>query len=460
MARNNPDYLCRIYVWSLILEPLLYFVLADRDFTGVGGNVSRIFQLVVIIILIWRGSKSYFNLKIPNPLSPLYRNYTIYFILLVISGLIGILRGVYSYENNYGDAGQSQISHLLNSPFARPIFEYFITIYYFVYFGILPKYLIKSEIGINYFFRTFKRIFILCLLLGYIDFILGCFGYEWIPRHMLEGRYVGVRWHGIAGEPRDAFIYLLFGLAILNLQQYWNNKGAISKKWIGFIFLTLLLTQSASGLIGLVFTGILIIAFEINFFSLKRMAQSFLIIIALLFLIYIGVSQSPRLVLYAKSFTDTWNAIGEGHPITNVFVGQMPDIYPLWDIIKSARNFNIFPVLFGNGLGSASVLNNQFGGYNDLANPNSQIIRIIYEAGVIGLIFFTYAFVTPIRKLTKNLSKKTQRIFLLLLLIIIGCFFGHRSSVLFIYFGIFTLVFQAIPMLNEKQTNEEFPVQK
>ncbi len=44
-----------------------------------------------------------------------------------------------------------------------------------------------------------------------LDFLLVLLiGYEWIPRHLSDFTHVGTRFHGFAGEPRDAFVYLGF----------------------------------------------------------------------------------------------------------------------------------------------------------------------------------------------------------------------------------------------------------
>ena len=66
--------------------------------------------------------------------------------------------------------------------------------------------------------------FFLSLFLGAIDLLLVAItGIEFIPRHLSDMRHVGVRFHGIAGEPRDAFVHLFLGLSLLYLRESWTG---------------------------------------------------------------------------------------------------------------------------------------------------------------------------------------------------------------------------------------------
>ena len=443
MATEKISSLTRLYVWSIVLEPLLFFVIADRTVAGIGGNISRILQFIVILGLLVRLLNSSSWPKVANPFNPLYRNYTYYFLLVVLAGIIGLLQGAYTINFD----SQSEVSGLarfLNGPFIRPFFEYFITLYYFVYFCILPSYLVKTDRGIDYFFKVFFRMFVLGLMLGYIDLFLAVMGYDWIPRHMLEGVHVGLRFHGIAGEPRDAFVYMLLSLAILNLQQYWINRCFINTKWIIIIFLTMLLTQSASGLLGLLFASVLIFIYSRARLSIKSILQMALVLSSLVLIIYIGFISSPRLMRYFAILPELMSYLKEGGTVPLTFLGQMANIYPLWDFYTSIINFDIIKVFFGQGLGSASIINSILYRENDVMNPNSEVVRLIFESGIAGLLLFIFAFVYPVRLLTKKISKKIRKRFIIILLLLIGGFLGHRSSALFIYLGIFILVMQKI----------------
>jgi hypothetical protein len=448
------NFLTKLYIWSVVMEPLLFFIVFDQATTGITGNVSRILQFFVVVLVFIRLIVSGRQLRIPNPFVFTYRYYALYFCCVILAGIIGILQGAYVLNEVYEkQGGFTFVSKLINGIYTRPLFEYFITGYYFLYFSILPMYLIKTREGINYFFKLFFYSFILCLILGYIDFILiAVFNIEFIPRHLVDGFHPGMRFHGLAGEPRDAFVYLLYALAVMNLKIFWEKREMISTKWIILIFITLILTQSASGLLGLLFSGVLILVFGGNGFSVKKAFRIFLIVVALFIIAYIGAESSDRIMFYIKVFPDVWQAINEQKEIPLIFLGQMSNIYPVWDLFNNVLNFNLIPITIGRGLGTASIISNRLGGVSELFNPHSQLIRILYESGTIGIILFIYAFVHPTRILTKHLSMDQQKRFLLLLLILIGAFFGQRSSSLYIYLGIFLLVFQLLE--NEEQTHK------
>ena len=64
-------------------------------------------------------------------------------------------------------------------------------------------------------------------------------------------------------------------------------------------------------------------------------------------------------------------------------------------------DFNLLPVLFGSGIGSSSFLNNSYIQFEDLANTNSQLVRLLYEAGLVGTFYFIKIFTTTFYQFTK-----------------------------------------------------------
>lgn len=119
----------------------------------------------------------------------------------------------------------------------------------------------------------------------------------------------------------------------------------------------------------------------------------------------------------------------------------MPNIYPLWDLYQNMRNWNPLPLLFGSGMGTSPIVNSNLGNYIDLANPHSQIVRTLYEVGLVGLMLFILAFITPVKRLTMNISDNKKRMFLFTIIFLISAFFAHRSVLLYIYLGLFIAVF-------------------
>jgi hypothetical protein len=432
----------RVYVWSIVLEPLLFFVAASSTTTGVGANLARVLQFFVLMGLTLRWITTPRPLRIFNPASPLYANYTCYFLGAVLAGLIGLFSGAYSLAVDYRSSyAGSFIASIVRGPAARPVFEYFIALYYFAYFAVLPRYLLSSDAAIRYFFRVFSFMFAACIVLGGIDLLAVVLGRDGlIPRHLADGAYVGLRFHGLAGEPRDAFVYLMFGWATLTLRQFWKGEEHLSKLWIVTIIAAALLTQSASGLFGLVFAGLLMLAFSVRYFSARTLITAMMAMVALASVIYAGVELSPRIQLYLRLLSGMFRVLETGAQLPETLLGQMNNILPLWDMYQKVSEGNLLPLILGSGLGSTSVINNNLGYWNELTNPHTQLVRVLYETGIVGLYFTVMTFAFPVRALMTHLSPAMRRKFLFLTLLLVGVSLAHRSATPFIFLGVFVAV--------------------
>jgi O-antigen ligase len=130
---------------------------------------------------------------------------------------------------------------------------------------------------------------------------------------------------------------------------------------------------------------------------------------------------------------------------------QSPDIYPLYDLTVKARELNILPIIIGSGLGSASAISNYYDpcAIGEMRNPNSQLVRCLFEAGIFGTFFFIRSFLCPVKQLTKHIAEKGRSTFITLTLLLIGCSMGIRSAAPFIYLGIFLAAF--CPLLQTKK---------
>lgn len=446
---NKIPFVTRLYVWSIVFEPLLFFILWDRWTAGIGGNLSRILQILVLILLLLQFLMKPRKLQIINLLNPLYLNFAIYFGLAVFAGLIGLASGAYHINLMYSIIdGQSQFSRLLNSATIRPLFEYGVFLYYFFYFVVMPRYMLRSKESVSYFFSIFKKVFFVSLFLGFINLF-----YNFIPRHFADGRLLGFRFHGLAGEPRQAFVYLFLGLAVLKLEAYIKGRS-LSKLLIMIIILAAFLTQSTSGIIG-------IVVFLV-FFSFDRLVTSALngrrlililaSVVAVSILLYGAMISSDRFSSYWESASNLWVLLESKSELPYLMKVQSSDIYPLYDLIVKARNLDILPVIIGSGLGSASAINNAYTPFatGEMMNPNSQLTRTLFESGIIGTFFFISSFVYPVKLLTRQMAEKDRFVFIALIWLLIGCFMGVRSSALFIFLGIFIAVFA--PFTKRKET--------
>jgi hypothetical protein len=132
---SRVNLLSKVYIWSVVMEPLYYFFLAPQSITGIGANFSRVLQFIVLLCLCMKLFVPG-RVRISNPFSPLNINYTYYLIFAILAGCYGIVSG--SYNLGFGialtDEGNSYIASIIFSRSFRSFFEYFIALYYFVYF--------------------------------------------------------------------------------------------------------------------------------------------------------------------------------------------------------------------------------------------------------------------------------------------------------------------------------------
>ena len=223
IQKSNPvSSLTKIYIWSVLLEPLLFFIVYGHFF-GISTNFSRLLQFFVIVALLIKVIFFKRNWVIPNVLSINYRWYFLFIVLAIFSGYYGAFNGAYVLSF-------VPFEESLKVSIFRPLFEYIIAFYYFFYFVVLSRYLIRRPESIDYFFKMFKRVFLFTLYLGLFDLFLMLMvsGYGGIPRHIGDLQ-VGLRFHSIAGEPRDAFVYLILGLGVLWARDIWFSETKLNK---------------------------------------------------------------------------------------------------------------------------------------------------------------------------------------------------------------------------------------
>jgi len=472
--KNNESQvsiLTKIYIWSVLFEPLLYFVIVPQNISGITGNISRVFQLIVLILLSFKVLLS-LKIKFFNPLSSTSLFYTYYFIFITLTGIVGYFTGTYTltffHDFEPEDLKINVFVDFFQGASNRPFIEYFIALYYFIYFVILAQYILVKKVDIDYFFRWFNALFLFCILFGFFDLFLMYVLHNPIPewmntlnlyyhgigRHIADTQYPGTRFHGIAGEPRDAFVYLLLCIGILSLRDIWQKQKKLTFYWLILITTAMLLTESFSAMLGIMFSIILLIMFYLIDLKLKK--QLFFIFMFLIVILGISVytNSSYRLSGYYIGFLTVYDSLSRGEVITSALKVSMNNIYPVWHLWLEVKELNFFHLFFGNGLGSSSIINNYYWQANPprVINPNSSIIRMIYDSGMIGILLFILAFIMPLKRL--NIEYKIYRKFKFLMLLILGTYLAHRSVAPFLFLGITLVVlrFQS----SEKKSDYKF----
>ena len=210
---------------------MTFFVLGNQSLTGVGANISRLLQIATLLFLVRLAIVGNINLRISG-FTKRYTSFVLYFSLAVMSGVIGLLMGVYSLGPVSDGVNIAFPAVLINSPYFRPIFEYVVLAYYIIYFAVLPSIILKKEEDVKYFFKVFFLMFNISLFVGLIGILLYWqYGINIVGRHLYEwyttgARSVGFRFHGFFGEPRDAFVVLGLGAAFYYLKSIIFNLFA------------------------------------------------------------------------------------------------------------------------------------------------------------------------------------------------------------------------------------------
>lgn len=444
VSTGKVSLLSQIYIFSLIFESLLFFIIGSQTTTGFSITIGKILQFIVFLFLIIELTGHRGDLRIVNIRHHFYRYFAVFFLLAILAAVIGIINGGYTLHTQYNATyADTILARIVRSSSFRPALEYMIILYYFVYFVVLSKYLIPNKTALFFFFKYFKLAFLACLVLGFLDLVFQLGGIYILPRDMWEGRMVGFRFHGLAGEPRDAFVYLFFAFGLMNLREYWLRNTFLDKKWFIVTVIAALLTQSGSGLIGIVFAVAIFMLNNLGVITLKKIMVILGVLIFSVGVIGISIYTSQRLQDYLEVSSVVLDTLKAGDAPPPLFAPQMVNIFPIWDLFTKVVNGNFLPVLFGSGFGSASVVNNNMGKslWNELTNPHSQLIRLLYECGLIGTAIYIKSFIFPIKRMTSILPKSVKQNFLILTIVLVGLNLSHRSTTMFIYLGIFITTF-------------------
>ena len=271
--------------------------------------------------------------------------------------------------------------------------------------------------------------------------------YDLICRHLMDrsDMYddgcigVGYRFHSFLGEPRDAFVFLSYALALYGLLLVFEKNRNFSFLYILLLISIMALTQSASGLVGLIIGFIIVFMFG-DFYKYKNIIYLNLLIILFILTVTFIVYTDTRLNLYIQEAKNLFVYL-ENRIITDLILIQSNDIIPMWMYIKQLINLDLFHVLFGSGSGSASFTTNEYLAVEQFINkPRSNLVRVLFASGLIGMFFYLKFLIHPLKILVSEIDSKYKTYFLYSSFIFYGCTFGHRSLLGFIFVGIIVTI--------------------
>jgi hypothetical protein len=432
----------KLYVWSILLESFLYFVLTHPSTFGFGASVARILQIVVILYLVLKINNEHL-LQVINPFSLFNYKFSLYFLYTIIVSIVAYIFYEYDLAANFRLEAVK-----------RQLFEFIVQLYYFIYFAVLPRFFITSRRGVEYFFKVFFITFFLTVFVGILDLLYYDFlGENLLSRQVWENVGVGFRFHGFNGEPRDAYVYLVLSVSLFAMYSIWKQQS-LSKILMTFIAFLIIMTQSFSFIIGMIILAALLPVYYAKYNNMKINILILFGYFVSVFIIVIASLYSYRLGLYFKAFPSLYFNLSHGLFLKGVLQYQMVNIIPIWDIWLKLASYNPFPLLFGHGSGSSFVVNNAYlmviweDTELDIINPHAQIIRSIYEYGIVGTLLFISFLISPFKK--NMIRVEDFKKFIFITLLVLAAFFSHRVVAPYILFGIASVIF---PLIRNESIN-------
>ena len=459
-------FLSKIYIWGIIFEPQLYFIILSATVLGFNLTLAKIFEILLILFIVIFSflsliEKGKFKLKLPEINSIIYVFIYLFILSMMASFLIGYFYDGFDINlSNYqrGDFYNYQLDQKIIMDGLMGIFT---ISFYFLFFSIFSISFLDTSERLKYFFDRFKKLFLFFLIVGFIDYMMAVVttsDIDLLSRHLFDEVNVGERFHSTGGEPRHAAIYLFFGLAVFNLESFVFKKK--NNKLLFFTtLLAVLMTQSVTVLIALfiyIFLMFFIFIFELG---IKRLVQFTVVMTVSLLMGFIVfnnavffstyIDRLPILIRYMEAFSDIWFILESEAELPYYIKVQLGEVFPIYDLIKMIQNGEFVRVIFGSGPGSAALNNYSYIDILDAyGNPNAQGIRLLYESGILGSCIYLLAFFFPVGMLTSSYDKQTRLSFYNYMALIVACCLALRSPVAYIYLGLFIASFKVIA--NEK----------
>ena len=420
----------KLYIWSLIFEPLLYFIKASGGLSsGIPISVSRVLQICVIFYFLFVSKDLTNHLKSYKTLPfKVSKYYIYYFTIALISTVIGFFfMDSYDFYNLKNEA----LLSFFKKPLPKVILDIFLLMYYYFYFIILSRIVFNSIGSLKYFIKYFFKVLNFIIIIGFIDYFLAFFQFDLISRHIGEVTDVGTRWHSVLGEPRDAFVFLVYAIFITLINNYLLIQNNF--KIIYLLLFALILTQSSSGIIG-IFIGL---GLFMLYSLINKKRNSFIVLLfsfLLFFLIFKLASSSDRILVYIDAFSNLIQVLESGVELPYLLLVTATNFYPIWGMYIDLINYNFYPILFGSGISSSSFYN--FNMLGDFMNSNAQITRVIFESGLFGLLFYILFLISPALSFFKDFSLAKRNKLFFSFFLVIGCSLSHRTLIPLILYGL------------------------
>jgi hypothetical protein len=431
------------YTLSLLFLPFDFFTFYEQNSYGTTWTLSKILQMTTYLLILVKIVID----KNTLILRKIIFSYELHKYFIIFLGFVILVSFIGALNNNYHTILNSGNFNLK----VRPVKEILILFHQYFFFIVLAPIIINNKSKIKILMQLLFWAVVLNLFFAFIDYGLKIYHIDFINRHFVDDRDVGQRLHGLFGEPRDAYVGLIFSLCFMHVyKNYFDQK--LSSVFPTIILLSLVLTFSTSAFVG----GFLyiVIIFLLNIYILLKYQEYkiktwiFFIFLFLMFTLIFNSRNYIYILQLIETFLNTlkyynfnnleyflrnylqidFNSLGA---YQRQFVSQSPleaniphaadksgtglsahvvNLLPFLDYIDRIHRVEIWSFLSGTGAGTTSIFFNQISGYTTISNPHSQIVKILYEYGIIGTILYIYSLLKIVIDLSKNISLKSQHL--------------------------------------------------
>ena len=118
---------------------------------------------------------------------------------------------------------------------------------------------------------------------------------------------------------------------------------------------------------------------------------------------------------------------------------QLINIMPIYIFLNDLINLNILEFFFGNGLSSSS--NISYKSYFNFSDyPHSQLSRLVYELGIVGLISYIFL-LNYYKKFLLNVFSNNSQIILIVFIVFLSAALAHRTGIFLIFLSLTQLIY-------------------
>ncbi len=398
------DLLTSFWILCCIFSPLLFFnfgvPLLDRSLTA-----GQIFFLISAVLILFSIRRSVIFSKI------------FFSEVLILNGFISIPLIIQLLIDLFVEPTSLDTWHFLSTQAIFSVLKQCSMIVIpivCVYLGFRTR---------QDYIRLLRYLFIVCVwswLVGFVDFSFALLDVELVPRHIVDWVQVGVRFHGLVGEPRDLGNFWALTILLFHCCQ---REGLVSEfyKRVGLIITSgfLLLSFSTANFAGLIFCLIMLL--------LIGKKGNFSLALILLFMLVLNIFAIDRINDTFFFYGEKFVAMVQGERLG--MFANAPDISIIAhigrSILESSEVIRVFSG-WGPGGSEAIILRYLGDGYSGVG-PSTQLTRLFADYGILGTCLFVMGFFWVIKKRVANISPDPQE--LVLFLVPVFMFVSHRSYI-------------------------------